>query len=133
MLKVFNIIRGILALFMLLCILIIGSLVALYFINPTYTLEKAGQMFAPTVNIKTEYIDKTTLEVPIVYELVHVIGSQTKSSQNNKNLLDKSTTYYSDVERHFSELVSHAAVQSLKEVCQIMVLSYLIWLLKLQH
>ena len=111
MLKAYKTFRGVLALFMLLCILFIGTLMAIYFMNPTGTIEKASEMFAPTVNIKSEYLNKTSLEAPIVYELMHVIGSQTKISQNSNNLLNKNTAYSAEVEQHFSGLSDHAAVK----------------------
>lgn len=93
-------------------ILILLLLSLYYLVFPNSFIKQAKSIFYPTININEKYDDNIVLETPAVYELMQVISAFTEVSQNTANLLDKSTTYYKEVEKHFKELSHHEIVKS---------------------
>ncbi len=94
--------------------LILLILVAIYFINPKYVKEKIAPFANKgSFNISECYLDTIIVEVPKSYELLQIAFSLTETFQHDKNLVNKGTSYYKDVDSYFSQYKNHKLITEL--------------------
>ena len=89
-------------------------LVAIFFIWPEYVKEKIAPFANKgSVNISECYLDTIIVEVPKSYELLQIAFSLTETFQHDKNLVNKGTSYYKDVDSYFSQYKNHKLISEL--------------------
>lgn len=89
-------------------------LVAMYLIKPNYIKEKIAPFASKnSITISECYLDTIIVEVPKSYELLQIAFSLTETFQHDKNLVDKGTTYYKDMDSHFSKFKNHKLITEL--------------------
>ena len=100
--------------FLFLTFTVMATAVALFCINPKYIKEKAAP-FANKVsfNVNESYVDKIVVEVPASYELIQIAYSLTETFQTDRNLLNKNTSYYKDVDLYFSKFKNHELIRKI--------------------
>ncbi|SDU12332.1 protein of unknown function [Polaribacter sp. Hel1_33_78] len=100
---------------LLVTIILLAVLVITYLIKPEFIENKAIDIFYPTVNIENKYRDKIIVENPEVYELMQIACSLTETFQNDQNLTNHKTGYYTNFINHFKSYKNHELVLKLNE------------------
>lgn len=89
-------------------------LVVIFFVTPEYVKGKIAPFASKgSINIRECYIDKIVVEIPKSYELLQIAYSLTETFQQDKNLVEKSTSYYKDVDLYFSQYKNHKLIEDL--------------------
>lgn len=79
--------------------------------QPAFHVQKAHY----TPQYIAAHTGKAWVEVPIVQELVHIAMAITPTGLADSNLVDHTTVYYQQVQRHFGPFAQHALIPALEK------------------
>ncbi|SMG47978.1 protein of unknown function [Marivirga sericea] len=95
-------------------IIILLFLIAIVSLFLVTNRNKIVRHFYPRVAIAEKHINNISVETPKTYELLQIACSLTPTFQNDPNLLNKKSEYYSDVEKYFGSFSNHPLIQKLE-------------------
>jgi hypothetical protein len=102
--------------FLAILLLMVGTLVGLYFANPSKVEAYVYDAFYPKLRQVDKYRGQFTAEVPPVYELMWIACSLTEAFQSDDNVLNRGGghgDYLAAVESYFRAHADHPLVQKL--------------------
>ncbi len=112
---------------MYLAVVVLLALMVIAFFNLRPAAEQNTVENLPTTDVytyetdfPTEYIEKNKnniqVEIPRVYELLHIVIALTDSAQEHKYNLNYNSEYFQAVQSHFQEYSDHPAVKEYEKI-----------------